>query len=398
MNRLLRIALVLLGGAEILIVHWAFLVARGAGLSLVVAGLGFVVAVVANAFLLSLARSRMRAKGLGLVFSRTWIIGSIAALWAGLLLATSFVGLGLGLWVIGLFVDVGGSTSASLLGVGGGVAITFGFGSILWGYLVGQRWVSVNPVELPLVGANGSLSGLRIAQITDLHIGPMMRAPKLRGYVDRINRLEPDLIVITGDIFDFDPQYIEEGCVELARLRARRGVFAVLGNHDVYTGAERVVAGLRQHTEIRVLRDEWVEIDVDGTPICLAGIEDPGVGWREKESEHPALDVLGSEIPSHLPRLLLAHRPSYFAHASRAGFQVVLAGHTHGGQLRFPFAKNFNASRAIAHHTTGRFDMDGSTLYVSQGLGVAGLPVRLNCPREISLIRLFDDPSVAVAQ
>ncbi len=391
MNRLLRIALVMLGGAEILILHWALLVARGAGLSPGTAAVGFVVAFVANVFLLSLARSRVRAKGLGLVFSRIWIIGSIAALWAGLLLAISFVALGLGLLVVGLFVDVGGSTSSALLSIGGGVAIAFGFGSILWGYLIGQRWVSVTPVELPMAGVEGALSGLRIAQITDLHIGPMMRAPKLRGYVDRINRLEPDLIVITGDIFDFDPQYIEEGCTELARLRAKRGVFAVLGNHDVYTGTERVVEGIREHTDIRVLRDEWVEIDVDGTPICLAGIEDPGEGWRAKESEHPALDVLAPKIPSHLPRVLLAHRPSYFAHASRAGFQVVLAGHTHGGQLRFPFAKNFNVSRVIAHHTSGRFDMDGSTLYVSQGLGVAGLPVRLNCPREISLIRLFDD-------
>ena len=185
--------------------------------------------------------------------------------------------------------------------------------------------------------------------------------------------------------------------MELGRLRAKHGVFAVLGNHDVYTGTERVVAGLRQHTEIRVLRDEWVEIDVDGTPMCLAGIEDPGVGWREKESEHPALDALGPQIPAHLPRVLLAHRPSYFSHASRVGFPVVLAGHTHGGQLRFPFAKNFNVSRVIAHHTTGRFDLGGSTLYVSQGLGVAGLPVRLNCPREISLIRLFEGGAGAVA-
>ena len=254
MNRLLRIALVLLGAAEVLIAHWALLVVRGQGLSLPIAALVFVVAVVANAFLLSMARQRMRSKGLGLVFSRTWLIGSIAALCAGLLLAMSFAVLGFALWVVGLFADVGDPTWASVLALGGGVAITLGFGSILWGYLVGQRWVSVKPVELPLAGANGSLAGLRIAQITDLHIGPMMRAPKLRGYVDRINRLEPDLIVITGDIFDFDPKYVDEGCMELGRLRAKHGVFAVLGNHDVYTGTERVVAGLRQHTEIRVLR------------------------------------------------------------------------------------------------------------------------------------------------
>jgi predicted MPP superfamily phosphohydrolase len=390
MNRLLGLALVLLGVAEVLIAHWALLVLRGSGLSPAMAAPAFVGVVAGNALLLPMARRRMRARGLARVFSRTWIIGSIAALWAGILLSMSFAALEVLLFAIGRFVEIDASTRAAVVGLGGGVAIAVGFGSILWGYLVGQRWVSVRPVEIPLPGAAGSLAGLRIAQVTDLHIGPMLRAPKLRRYVDRINRLEPDLIVITGDIFDFDPKYVDEGCAELGRLRARHGVFAVLGNHDVYTGAECVVEGLRQHTGIRVLRDEWIEIDVDGTRMCLAGIEDPGVGWRERESEHPALDELGPDMPDHLPRVLLAHRPSYFAHASRAGFPVVLAGHTHGGQLRLPFAKNFNVSRVIAHHTTGRFDIDGSTLYVSQGLGVAGLPVRLNCPREISLIRLYE--------
>ncbi len=394
MNEALRIALVALSAAQVLILHWVMLAARGVGLSGAQAFVGFVVVLLTNVVLFPMARRRIRAEGMALVFSRGWIIGSIAALWAGLLLAASFLFFGGSVWLLGWAIEVSEPTRSLVLAGGGGLAIALGFGSILWGYLIGQHWVSVQPVELPMKGAEGPIADLQIAQITDLHIGPMLRAPKLRGYVERINQLEPDLIVITGDIFDFDPQYIEEGCVELGRLRAKHGVLAVLGNHDVYTGVEAVVAGLDQHTDIRVLRDEWVQLDVGGTALCIAGIEDPGEGWREKESEHHALDRLGSDLPVHLPRLLLSHRPSYFGHAARVGFPVVLAGHTHGGQLRLPFARNFNASRVIAHWTTGRFDINGSTLYVSQGLGVAGLPVRLNCPREISLIRLTSVTSI----
>ncbi|MDG2308313.1 MAG: metallophosphoesterase [Candidatus Binatia bacterium] len=393
MNKILRFALVALSGAEVLILHWAILAYRGLGIGAAQALVGFIVAFATNLVLFPMARRRIRAEGIGLVFSRGWIIGSIAALWAGILLAVAFLFFGTSVWLLGWAIEIPDAARALVLAGGGGLAIALGFGSILWGYLIGQRWVSVKSVELPLRGSSSPVPSVQIAQITDLHIGPMLRAPKLRGYVDRINRLEPDLIVITGDIFDFDPQYIDEGCIELGRLRAKHGVLAVLGNHDVYTGVEAVVAGLGQHTEIRVLRDEWIQLDIDGKPLCIAGIEDPGEGWREKESEHPALELLGPDLPPHLPRLLLAHRPSYFAHAARVGFPIVLAGHTHGGQLRLPFARNFNVARIIAHWTSGRFDIGDSTLYVSQGLGVAGLPVRLNCPREISLIRLVGELS-----
>ena len=381
-----RIALTALSAAELLILHWALLAASGHGLSIGEAVLAFAVILVANRVLFPMARKRIRADGLAQAFSRSWIIGSIAALLAGLLLAIAFVVFGGSVWLLQLVLEIPEPVRTLVVAVGGGLAVTFGFGAILWGYLIGQRWVRVQRVELPLPGADASFPRIEIVQVTDLHIGPMLRAAKLRSYVDRINMLAPDVIVITGDIFDFDPQYIDEGVAELARLRAKHGVFAVLGNHDVYTGADDVAAALARGTDIRLLRDEWARIDVGEHAFCLAGIEDPGEGWREKVSDHAALDRLGAEAPRDIPRVLLAHRPSWFGHAARAGFPVVLAGHTHGGQLRLPLLRNWNVSRIIAHHTSGRFDVDGATLYVSQGLGVAGLPVRLNCPREISLI------------
>ena len=227
-----------------------------------------------------------------------------------------------------------------------------------------------------------------MAHLTDLHLGPLMSGAQMTAFAERVNALEPDLVVLTGDLFDFDPSYIDEGCRALGALRARYGVFAVLGNHDVVTGADAIADGLARHTGIRLLRDEWVRVALDDGAIAVAGIEDPGVGWRERDCESPAIDRLAREIPPELPRLLLIHRPAYFAQAARAGFPLALAGHTHGGQVSLPFLPHWNVARVMAHWTRGIFQQDGATLYVNRGLGVAGLPLRLNCPREIALLTL----------
>jgi hypothetical protein len=270
----------------------------------------------------------------------------------------------------------------------GGCVVILGLGAGLWGSTVGNHRVRVDSILLPLPSFPAHIERLDVVHITDLHIGPLLRPDRLERFIRRINGLTPDLIVITGDIFDFDPRYIEEGCRELAKLEARHGIYAVLGNHDHYTGTESVVAGLARYTSIRLLRDEWERIDIGGAGFVIAGLEDPQEGWMDKYSESPVLERLAAEIPEELPRLLLAHRPSFFHHAEELGFPLVLAGHTHGGQVALPFATNTNAARMISDHTRGLFHRGQSTLYVNRGLGMAGLPLRLNCPREIALIQL----------
>jgi predicted MPP superfamily phosphohydrolase len=253
---------------------------------------------------------------------------------------------------------------------------------------VGNYRVRVDRVELPAPAFPAAHRDLRIVHITDLHIGPLLRPKRLRAFIDRVNRLEPDLIAITGDIFDFDPAYVEAGCAEIARLEAKHRVYAVLGNHDIYTGADVVADGLSKHSDVRLLRDEWESLEIGGETLAVAGIEDPGTGWTDRESESPVLERLAREIPRGSPSLLLVHRPSFFAHAARLEFPIVLSGHTHGGQVALPLAHHVNPSRLIAHRTRGIFQSFDSTLYVSRGLGMAGLPLRINCPREIALIRL----------
>ncbi len=384
-------ALLIAASSEALILEWAVRAVGYGSLGLA----GFLAAVVGIALvnaatLANLTRIARRVRG-GFTMSRLWMVASVAALVTGPLLAAVFAFFGPLAWLGPLAHERLGEVAQALLVPGGGAAVALGFGSIFWGYFVGQRRVEVDRVDLPLRGLPEPLAGLRIAQISDLHIGPQLRAPLLRDLLARVTALDPDMIVITGDVFDFDPSYLEEGCRELASLDAPLGVYCVLGNHDVYTGADAVARALGSLTKIRVLRDEWLTVDVCGAKLALAGVEDPGYGWSERDATHESLARLAAEIPAELPRVLLVHRPSYFAEASSLGWPISLAGHTHGGQIALPKpAQHHNVSRLISRWTRGLFrdDQTGALLYVNRGLGVAGPPIRLNCTREISLHRL----------
>jgi len=384
MQNALRITIVLLSAAETLILHWALLTFAGPGLSLVGACVAVVAFGAVNLVIFPFVRARIRSRGFILAVTRTWILGSVAALVTGLLLAAVFAGVTAVAWATGVR-----PTPERVLAGLGGLAVLTGFGSVVWGYAVGQRRVVVEKVSLPVVGATAPGPQLRIAHISDLHIGPLMEPPLLRQLVDRVNDVGADLIAITGDIFDFDPVYVPEGCRELSRLSAPHGVFAILGNHDVYTGADTVAEELARATTIRLLRDEWVSLEVAGTALSLVGIEDKGIGWQDRECESPELETLARELPDDGLRVLLAHRPGYLRQAARLGFHAALAGHTHGGQVAAPVVKHWNAARVIAHWTRGIFIEESTALYVNRGLGVAGLPVRLNCPREIALIEFM---------
>lgn len=350
-----------------------------------------------NGAALPLARRSLRSEvRLFKELGRTWLIASVSLLLAGLVSALAGAISAAGAFGLDRVLREGLAAGVSPVALGaatvGGVV---GFSAIWWGYAIGQRWVHIEHVDLPVPGGSEALAALRIVQVTDIHIGPLLRAPRLAGMVARINATEPDVIVMTGDIFDFDPKYIDEGCRELAKLAAPLGVFAVLGNHDVYTGADAVARGL-EAAGIRVLRDEWVRVGEGAGRFCLVGAEDPGVGWAKRDAELPALDRLAREAPEDEPRLLLIHRPSFFLQAARLGFPAILSGHTHGGQLSPPFLREHNVSRMISRWTRGTYRLHGSTMYVNPGLGVAGLPVRLNCPREIAMVRLVEAaPGVA---
>jgi predicted MPP superfamily phosphohydrolase len=226
-------------------------------------------------------------------------------------------------------------------------------------------------------------------QISDLHIGNRLEEVRLDTMVARVNATRPDVIVLTGDIFDFDPRHVEDGARRLAGLRARYGVYAILGNHDQYVGAEHVASELARHAPgIRLLRDELVRLPV-AEPLYLAGVEDPGGRWFERGLEVAAIDALADQRPADGPVVLLVHQPEMFHHAARRGFPLVLAGHTHGGQIALPFGRrNINLARVMTPLTRGTYQREASLLYVNRGLGVGGPAVRIHCSREIAVLEL----------
>jgi predicted MPP superfamily phosphohydrolase len=381
----------LLGGMQVLVGHFVLVVLagrRGPGLVLGCALAALLTG--ANVVALPFIRRALRRQGLASTIARAYTAvgfatillgGLIGAAWAGFLpLATLLRAAGLGPeGVLHVF------RAATVPVVGG-----LGF-MLAWGFTGGQARIERTTLRIPLRGLPEALRGLRVVQISDLHIGNLMEGAKLERLVEEVNALEPDLIALTGDLFDSDPAAVEPGAKRLGGLRAALGVYAVLGNHDVFAGREHVARALAKHAPgMRLLRGEWVRVPAPA-PLYVAGVEDRGKGWVARGLELPELSALARELPKDGPWILLVHRPEAFEQAAKLGFPLVLAGHTHGGQIALPTpGGHWNPARAITRFYRGLYHAPEhrSILYVNRGLGVAGPQIRFNCPREIATFEL----------
>ena len=244
----------------------------------------------------------------------------------------------------------------------------------------------VHEVPVKLARLPGALSGLSIAQITDLHVGPTIGERDVRRVVEVTNALRPDVIAITGDLVDGSVAALGPAIASLARLQARHGVFFVTGNHEYYSGASEWVAHLRR-LGIRVLRNERVEIGDRGASLDLAGIDD----WRSSGLAPGHGPNLARALDGRDPErslVLLAHQPKGVDEAVGGGVELQISGHTHGGQI-FPF--NFVAGIAYPY-LRGLYRGVGpgaaGQVFVSRGTGYWGPPMRLGSPPEISHIVL----------
>ncbi len=261
-----------------------------------------------------------------------------------------------------------GATSAALvIGTGAGPYATW-FGR--HDYQLEER-----PVALP--GLANNLDGYTIVQLSDIHVGPHVGAPELRAALALVRQARPDLIVLTGDLLDHDPTLapvLGEFVTSLGEL-SRDGVAAVLGNHDHYADATRVRQTLIRagahclHNDHRRIRD-----------FSLVGVDDP-FGYHNGGG--PNLDAALEDAPSDLPRILLAHRPSFFEE-SHGRIQLQLSGHTHGGQLCY----GYNPADFLMKYVRGHYEEGESQLYVNRGFGTAIAPARLGSPPEVTKVVL----------
>jgi hypothetical protein len=276
-------------------------------------------------------------------------------------------------------------TSASSLGdvhavvVGQGVPAVLGASvlALVIGALTALRGPRVRVVEVPLPDLHPDLVGLRIAQISDLHVGRNIRRRYVERVVERTAALQPDLVAFTGDLVDGPVDRLAPDVEPLAALSRDGRAFFVLGNHDCYSGAPAWIAHFRQLGQ-RVLLNECAVWKKGAATVTIGGVVDPAYA-----AARPAI-ALDAAMRTDL-RLLLAHNPRLAPLGARAGFDLQLSGHTHAGQF-FPWTL---AVRLVhAPHVAGLSREGRMWVYVSAGTGTWGPPVRFGTSPEISLIRL----------
>jgi hypothetical protein len=240
--------------------------------------------------------------------------------------------------------------------------------------------LTVSEADVPIAGLPQAFDGAGILFMTDLHAGPFLSPAALRGVFDRLQRLQPDLLLLGGDLTTTRVAELEEQRALFRELQAPLGVFAVLGNHDHYTGDPAAVRALLEDCGITVLHNRSVVLQRDGRRIILSGIDD-------LHSGQPDLERALQGAPDDVTTILLSHNPDIFFEAARRGVALVLSGHTHGGQIRIPgLPVLVRMSRYRLDH--GRFETDGAQLVVSRGLGVTGMPLRIACSPETVFVRL----------
>ena len=262
-----------------------------------------------------------------------------------------------------------------------------GVGLSAYGIWSAERLPSITRRALVFPDLPPALDGLRIAHVSDVHAGIHMPEDKMAEIVAQTNALGADLIVQTGDMIDISQSYIPEYVRAFRDLHAPLGVVTVLGNHDRYTGEDAVIKGVREAGQTFVKNGVHV-IEHRGAALALIGIDDPR-NWRADDPQDDDLAEALRVTPatSQAFRILLAHRPGAFDGAAPRGIPLTLAGHIHGGQFYLPVI-GWSPGRLITKYVMGHFQKGSSQLYVSRGIGVVGVPLRIFVPPEIALFEL----------
>ncbi len=238
----------------------------------------------------------------------------------------------------------------------------------------------VKHISIPVEGLHPSLDGFTIVQLTDIHIYPITPIEVAEEAVAIANSLKPDLAVLTGDYVWREGEAIFELAPVLAGLNANQGLYAIIGNHDIWEGLETCLTGLRE-AGIPVLINQGLTITKGGGSIYLAGLDDGMSG-------QPDLSAALEGMPAGAPVVLLMHEPDPADEISLDGrVSLQLSGHTHGGQVRIkdmpmvlpPLGRNYDL---------GLYNINGMWLYVSPGIGEISVPLRYNCPPEVSVFTL----------
>jgi predicted MPP superfamily phosphohydrolase len=284
------------------------------------------------------------------------------------------------------------------------------FLSAVYGFAAERLNYQIRHVEIPVAQLPTVLDGMRIAQLSDIHLSGYMPRSQVRRAVDMANELNADLAVVTGDFITGAGDPIADCIAELRRLETPLGIWGCNGNHEIYAGAEDLAQRLFALNGMKLLRHENAQIQLRGAGFNLIGVD----YQRERSSSGRKVQMLAgveSLVRRDMPNILLSHNPNSFNRAAELGIELSLAGHTHGGQVQVEILDHrLSPARFITDYIAGlytrplfepaRTEASGhfisaatlqrpvAALYVNRGLGTVGAPVRLGVPPEITLLTL----------
>jgi predicted MPP superfamily phosphohydrolase len=264
-----------------------------------------------------------------------------------------------------------------------GAAITAGtvaVGLTGFGMTRAYRPPTIKRYDIPMARLARRADGLRLAVLADLHVGPLLGTGQVERMVEIVNGLDADLVAVVGDVVTSEPGRVRESLIPLSRMRGRHGVFYVTGNHEYYVGVEAWTEAADE-LGLRVLRNERVEIAHGGGVIDLAGVNDI-TGSQHADAPDYARALAGRS--QDRPVVLMAHQPVAVHDTAPYGVDLQLSGHTHGGQM-FPFNHLVGLQQPVV---SGFGEVDGTPVYVTNGAGFWGPPVRVGADPDITLLTL----------
>jgi predicted MPP superfamily phosphohydrolase len=262
------------------------------------------------------------------------------------------------------------------------VAAPFAF--VGYGAVIERTNFQVREVDVPIPNLHPDLVGLRLVQLSDIHLSPFLSEQEFARAVDMANELRPHLMLVTGDLISVHGDPLDACLRQVARLRSDAGTLGCLGNHEIYAGVEDYATDQAARLGIPFLRDRTRQLRFGSAQINIAGVDYQRMNWSSHYLE-------GAEqllAPGSL-NILLQHNPDVFPTAARQGWDLTLAGHTHGGQVNVEILHhNLNIARFYTPYVRGLYRSGRSAIYVTRGIGTIGMPARIGAAPEISLLRL----------
>jgi predicted MPP superfamily phosphohydrolase len=271
-----------------------------------------------------------------------------------------------------------------LINAAGNIALAAPFAALAYGGLIERLDFHVREVDVPIAGLPDDLDGLRLLQLSDIHLSPFLSERQLARVIDAANGLHPHLVAVTGDLISHRGDPIDACIRQLARLKSDAGVLGCMGNHEHVAGVEDYTAAAAARVGIPFLRAQARQLRFGQATLNVAGVD-----YQPLSNKSAYLHGAERLTVPGATNLLLSHNPDVFPVAAQQGYNLMLAGHTHGGQVSVEiFDEAINPARFFTHYVYGLYRKGPAAAYVTRGIGTIGIPARIGAPPEISLLRL----------